>query len=155
MLHKYLHLFSNLHRNKLKGEIAPHKPIMLLSVIDLITAGFITSNRIDFSEILEERFKSNWKRYVKEDSVFKPNAGTPFWHLHYEPFWRLVPFSGGEMTIDSLKKSNPCSPGTIRKHIRHAEIDIELFELLRDEAGRKELREMLFKSLELRVHSLE
>lgn len=64
---KYLHQFSNLHCNKLKGEIAPHKPIMLLSVMDLIEAGFITSNKIEFSEMLEERFKSNWKRYVKTD----------------------------------------------------------------------------------------
>ena len=59
MLPYYLDKFSNLHRNKLKGEIAPHKPIMLLSVMDLIEAGFITSNKIEFSEMLEERFKSN------------------------------------------------------------------------------------------------
>lgn len=147
MLPSYLSLFSNLHRNKLKGELAPHKPIMLLSVIDLIAAGFISSNKIEFSEILEERFKSNWKRYVKEDSVFKPNAGTPFWHLQYEPFWKLVPFSGGDEIISQLKKSNPYSPGTIRKYIRHAEIDSELFELMRDEVGRMELRETLCKSL--------
>lgn len=37
-LYSYLHQFSNLHSNKLKGEITPHKPIMLLSVIDLIEA---------------------------------------------------------------------------------------------------------------------
>ena len=36
---KYLHQFSNLHRNKLKGEIAPHKAIMLLSVMDLLRRG--------------------------------------------------------------------------------------------------------------------
>ena len=143
---KYLHQFSNLHRNKLKGEIAPHKPIMLLSVMDLIEAGFITSNKIEFSEMLEERFKSNWKRYVKTDSVFKPNAGTPFWHLSYEPFWRLVPFCGGEETIAQLKKSNPYSSGTIRKNIRYAEIDIELFELMKDENYRNKLKDILVKS---------
>ena len=140
---KYLHQFSNLHRNKLKGEIAPHKPIMLLSVMDLIEAGFITSNKIEFSEMLEERFKSNWKRHVKEDSVYKPIAGTPFWHLNYEPFWRLVPFCGGEETLAQLKKSNPYSSGTIRKNIRYAEIDSELFELMKDVVGRKELRMVL------------
>ena len=85
MLQSYFHQFSNLHRNKLKGEITPHKPIMLLSVMDLIEAGFITSNKIELSEMLEERFKSNWKRYVKTDSVYKPAVGTPFWHLNYEP----------------------------------------------------------------------
>lgn len=143
MLNKYLHQFSNLHRNKLKGEIAPHKPIMLLSVMDLIEAGFITSNKIEFSEMLEERFKSNWKRYVKTDSVYKPIAGTPFWYLNYEPFWRLVPFYGGEETLAQLKKSNPYSSGTIRKNIRYAEIDSELFELMKDVVGRKELRMVL------------
>ncbi len=149
MLNKYLHQFSNLHCNKLKGEIAPHKPIMLLSVIDLVESGLITSNKIEFSEMLEERFKSNWKRYVKEDSVFKPNAGTPFWHLNHEPFWHLVPFCGGEETIAHLKKSNPYSAGTIRKNIRYAEIDSELFELMRDEDCRTELRKAVV--LELRA----
>lgn len=31
--------------------------------------------------MLEERFKSNWKRYVKTDSVYKPAVGTPFWTM--------------------------------------------------------------------------
>ena len=111
MLNKYLHQFSNLHRNKLKGEIAPHKAIMLLSVMDLIASGVITSNKIEFTETLEERFKSNWKRHVKEDSVYKPIAGTPFWHLNYEPLWRLVPFSGGYDTIKCLANLTPTLPG--------------------------------------------
>ena len=140
---KYLHQFSNLHRNKLKSEIAPHKAIMLLSVMDLIASGVITSNKIEFTETLEERFKSNWKRYVKEDSVYKPIAGTPFWHLNYEPFWRLVPFCSGDDTIEMLSKSNPYSAGTIRKFIRHAEIDNELFLLMKDERCREELRKNL------------
>ena len=42
--------------------------------MDLIASGYITSNKIEFTEVLEERFKSNWKRYVKEDSVFNPNS---------------------------------------------------------------------------------
>lgn len=148
MLNKYLHQFSNLHRNKFKGEIAPHKVIMLLSVIDLIEAGFITSNKIELSEMLEERFKSNWKRYVKEDSVYKPAVGTPFWHLNYEPFWRLVPFEGGNEQIMSLQKSNPYSPNLICKHIKYAIIDKDLFDLLQDETPRKCLIEVLVKSIE-------
>ena len=130
MLHSYLNYFSNLHSNKLKGMTDPHKAIMLISVIDMIANGKITSNKIELPEELEECFLRNWKHFIEEDSIFKPKAGTPFWHLHYEPFWKLIPFSGGEEIISQLKKSNPYSPGTIRKYIRHAEIDIELFELL-------------------------
>ena len=103
----------------------------------------ITSNKIEFTETLEERFKSNWKRYVKEDSVYKPIDGTPFWHLNYEPFWRLVPFSGGDDTTEMLSKSTPYSSGTIRKFIRHAEIYNELFLLMKDERYREELKKNL------------
>ena len=148
MLNKYLHQFSNLHRNKFKGEIAPHKPIMLLCVIDLIEAGFITSNKIELSEMLEERFKSNWKRYVKTDSVYKPAVGTPFWHLNYEPFWHLVPFEGGNEQIMALQKSNPYSLNLMRKHIKYAVIDKDLFDLLQDEPHRRLLSEVLIKSIE-------
>lgn len=147
MLHSYLKHFSNLHSNKLKGMTAPHKAIMLISVIDMIANGKISSNQIELTEELEECFLRNWNHFVKDDSIFKPKAGTPFWHLHYEPFWKLVPFSGGEEIISQLKKSNPYSPGTIRKYIRHAEIDIELFELLKNEEYRNVLREVLVKSV--------
>ena len=147
MLHSYLNLFANLHSNKLKGYVAPHKAILLISVIDLFSKGKITSNKIELTEELEDCFMRNWKCYVKEDSVFKPKVGTPFWHLHYEPFWKLVPFSSGEELISQLKKSNPYSPGTIRKYIRHAEIDIELFELLKNEEYSNILREVLVKSV--------
>lgn len=103
---------------------------MLISVIELIGEGVINSNQIEFSEELEDRFKRNWQRYVGESDVFKPHAGTPFWHLRSEPFWTLIPFIGGEDTLESLKRTNPYSPGTIRQHIKFAVIDKQLFELM-------------------------
>lgn len=98
--------------------------------------------------MLEERFKSNWKCYVKTDSVYKPAVGTPFWHLNYEPFWHLVPFDGGNEQIMALQKSNPYSLNLIRKHIKYAVIDKDLFDLLQDETPRKCLIEVLIKSIE-------
>lgn len=90
--------------------------------------------------MLEERFKSNWKRYVKTDSVYKPAVGTPFWHL--------VPFEGGNEQIMALQKSNPYSLNLIRKHIKYAVIDKDLFDLLQDELQRRLLSEVLIKSIE-------
>lgn len=103
---------------------------MLISVMELIGEGCIKSNQIEFSEGLEGRFKRNWQRYVGESDVFKPNAGTPFWHLRSEPFWTLIPFIGGEETLESLKRTNPYSTGTIRQYIKFAVIDKQLFELM-------------------------
>lgn len=147
-LDTYIQYFSNLHTNKMKGEKAPHKAILLLSVIDLIVSYKIPTNHIEYTELLEERFYFNWKKYVSETTVFKnPKVGTPYWHMHYEPFWKLVPFIGGEATIANLQKSNPYSSGIIRRNIRYAVIDRELFELLQDKSARELLTDVLIKGV--------
>lgn len=142
----YLDYFSSLHTNTQKGVKAPHKAIMLLSVIDLVEYGVITSNQIEFSERLEQQFQHNWSRYVGQSDVFQPRVGTPFWHLNNEPFWRLVPYEGGDEAITIHLQGNPYALGTTRKLIRYAEIEKELFELLQDEINRAKLRTTLIKN---------
>lgn len=145
-INKYVSLFCSLHTNKQKGMPAPHKAVLLLSVIDMIEAGFVRSNEIELSERLEQCFKHNWDRYIGRSVIFAPKIGTPFFHLHSEPFWSLVPFVGGEETIETLRKGNPYSTGTMRKHFRCAKIDRELFDLLKDEDVRAKLRTTLIAS---------
>ena len=145
-MNKYIDLLINLHTNTQKGVKAPHKAIMLLSVIDLVEYRVITSNKIEFSERLEKQFQHNWLRYVGQSDVFQPRVGTPFWHLHYEPFWKLVPYEGGDDAIAMWLQSNPYASGTTRKHIRYAEIDNELFESLQNETVRAKLRIILIKN---------
>lgn len=146
-LSDYIELFSNLHTNKQQGKKAPHKAIMLISVIELIASQYISSNRIEFTEELENCFSKNWKRYVGESFIFKPKAGTPFWHLNSEPFWQLIPFEDGYKRIVELQKGNPYSPSTIRKNIKHAVIDNNLYELLQDESNQVILRDILINSI--------
>lgn len=145
-MHNYIIQFSSLHVNKQRGQIAPHKAILLLSVMDLVANGSINSNRIEFSDRLEEQFMLNWKLYVRKDSVFRPIAGTPFWHLQYESFWKLEPYVGGEKTLLELKTTNPYSSSTLRTHIRYAEIDKELFMLMQSVENRKQLRDVLIST---------
>ena len=147
-LSDYIELFANLHTNKQQGKKAPHKAIMLISVIELIASRHILSNQIEFTEELENCFLKNWKRYVGESFIFKPKAGTPFWHLNSEPFWQLIPFEGGYKRIVELQKGNPYSPSTIRKNIKYAVIDKELYELLQDEGNRQVLIKSLTDSLD-------
>lgn len=142
---KYIEYFSKLHTNTQKGVKAPHKAIMLLSVIDLVEYGVITSNQIEFSERLEQQFQHNWSRYVGQSDVFQPRVGTPFWHLNNEPFWRLVPYEGGDEVIAMHLQGNPYATGTTRKLIHYAEIDKELLELLQQETNRAKLRVKLIK----------
>ena len=120
---------------------------MLISVIELIASRHILSNQIEFTEELENCFLKNWKRYIGESFIFKPKAGTPFWHLNSEPFWQLIPFEGGYKRIVELQKGNPYSPSTIRKNIKYAVIDKGLYELLQDEINQATLRDILINSI--------
>ena len=141
----YIQLFQCLNVNKQRGVAAPHKAIMLLSVIDLVEYGVVDSNRIEFSERLEQQFQYNWSRYIGQSDVFQPRVGTPLWHLNNEPFWRLVPYEGGDEAVVIHLQGNPYAPGTTRKLICYAEIDKELFGLLQDETNRAKFRTTLIK----------
>ena len=146
-LSDYIDLFANLHTNKQQGKKATHKAILLISVIELIASRYILSNQIEFTEELENCFLKNWKRYVGESFIFKPQAGTPFWQLNSEPFWQLIPFEGGYERIVELQKGNPYSPSTIRKNIKYAVMDKELYELLQDESNQATLRDILINTI--------
>lgn len=143
MISKYLSLFSSLNTSIKSGICAPHKAIMLLTVIDMVEDGSISNTCIEFSEKLERLFNYNWNRYIGESSVFQPKPGTPFWHLNSEPFWNLIPYEGGEETIKKLQQGNPYSASTLRQHIKYAQIDKDLFELLKDKTNRAMLRTLL------------
>ena len=82
----YTEQLSSLKTAKMAGVKAPHKPILLLSVINLIELGVITFNPIELSEVLERQFNQNWAKYVGDSLLFHAKIATPFWHLQNEPF---------------------------------------------------------------------
>ncbi len=135
----YQSCFCSLNVNKQKGRLAPHKALLLLSVIDLVERGIIRDNRIELTETLERTFKANVKKFVGNSTLFRPNLGTPFYHMKGEPFWKLVP-QGGDIT--------PCSTSlkTLRTTYRYAVIDRELFNLLQNEDVRANLRVILIST---------
>lgn len=48
----YMQCFDHLSVNKKGGQLAPHKPLLLLAVIDLVECGIIRSPQIELSEAL-------------------------------------------------------------------------------------------------------
>ena len=68
IIFKYSNQFKKLRRAYVKGMgMAPHKPILLLSIIQLIAKGVITSNRIFITAELMLSFKQNWKLLIETE----------------------------------------------------------------------------------------
>lgn len=135
----YIPAFLSLNTAKRMGQVAPHKAVMLLAVIDLIENGTISSSSFQLSEALESKFLQNWKRYVGSSLLFKPVPATPFWHLGSESFWFLSRLDGKPLTeiteTPSLSKIRSCGITAC--------LDKDLFCLLRSEDNRAVVRTTL------------
>jgi putative restriction endonuclease len=118
--------------------VAPNKPILLLSVIELISQGQIQQNQITLSAELIATFLNLWSHL---EPVRQPNIGLPFFHLRGDVFWHHSPKPGFESAIASGVKIR--SVGLLRETVQYAYFDEELFALLVDPSSRSELTDVL------------
>jgi putative restriction endonuclease len=124
---------------------APHKPILLLAVLDLVARGVITSPFIDVTgDLVElnELFNLYWRRIIPLGQT--SSIAFPFSRLHNEPFWELVPQPGKEITPAAV--NNITSVSQLRTLALGARMDDDLFRCMQQPAGRNSLRETLLRS---------
>ena len=136
----YCKILGRLNRATVNGIKAPHKPILLLSVIESIAFGEIKENKIEISPFLVARFKDNWNRLVKTD-VFKPNFALPFFHMKKEGFWKLQTYYGKEILVTSSHSINSFSQ--LKEAVSYAYLDSALFSLLQQPTTREEIYQFL------------
>lgn len=122
---KYKSAFQKLRIDRTHGK-APHKPILLLSVLQAYRQGFISGNRIYITPELVGMFKTNWNLLV--NTPHDCRFSYPFWYLKSAFFWSLVPKPGFEIIeqMGSVMKSF----SNLNAAIDYALIDNELAELM-------------------------
>lgn len=127
----YLKAFQKLNVSRSKG-VAPHKPILLLSIVDEIERGNINENKIYITPELVGAFKSNWSVLV-DSTIFSPSFALPFFHLHSEKFWHLHTIPG--CTIPLTSSYSIRSFTALKNTVDYASLDETLFiELTNPEA---------------------
>lgn len=133
----YCNKFAKLQVDRSRG-IAPNKPILLLSIIELISQEKIWHNQIILSAELIATFLNLWSHL---EPVRKPDIGLPFFHLKGDKFWHHQPKPGFEAVIASGVKIR--SVGLLRETVQYAYFDEELFKLLVEPSSRGELTDIL------------
>lgn len=137
----YIHAFTRLKVDRSKG-VAPHKPILLLSIIQGFEEGIIDNNCIFITPELVGFFKSNWNALVT--SQHDARFALPFYHMRSEPFWRLVPNPGCEIWVES--KSAMKSIGNLQTAVAFAEIDEELANFFKEKNNLDLLRAAILEA---------
>ena len=135
----------------MSGKPTPHKAVLLLSIIEMIEKGKISSNMIKLTDKLIESFKRLWDQYVGDIATLQPKIITPFWHMQSEPFWRLMSHTGTEVTSDNIIGS-PYSISNIRKRVICVDMDSQLFELLKNYDTREKIRAVLISTYLQHTH---
>ncbi len=133
-LDDYIKKFQSLGCATVKGQRAPHKPILLLAVIDEISNGALENSLVRLSQPLIERFKKLWDIYVPKQSVFRPAIEMPFFHLHTEGFWNLI------KTTDYVNRDN-YSFNQLKRCFYGVQLPSDLIKLINDSTSREALKD--------------
>lgn len=149
MIESYIKDFSNLRSDASRSRWteptkfrAPHKPLLLLAVIDLIAQGIIKTNFIDFTPDLGELFSIYWSRVVAPDQ--RSNIVLPFFHLSSDKFWQLVPKPGMEAVVTATRQIRGVSH--LKEIVLGVKLDDDLYTLLCIEESRNLLRTVLIEN---------
>jgi putative restriction endonuclease len=144
MIEKYLEKFTNLRTDKGRDRYppytyhrAPHKPFLLLSVMDLISQAQITENFIEPSLELVDTFNTYWSRIMPPGST--TSMAYPFSRLKTDGFWVRIPKPGYDPEIEYNVKSMR----RFRELYLGAKMDDELFQYLYEPKTREQLRAVL------------
>jgi len=124
---------------------APHKPLLLLALLDLIARGEIKTSFIDVhGDLVElnELFTNYWRRVVPIRQT--SSIAFPFSRLNSEPFWGLLAVAGKEINRAVLNNINTVNQ--LRQVAIGGRISEELFDLCLQSDSRATLRQALLES---------
>lgn len=109
ILNSFLNKLTHLKQANTPYGKAPHKPVLLISIIELIEKGLILNNRVYVNTELVGTFQENWRLLVK--TLNQPDFTQPFYYLQSESvegkqFWFLQPKLGCQINahIKSVTK---------------------------------------------------
>jgi putative restriction endonuclease len=124
-------LLYSLRRGRSNGHEKPHKPVLLLAIMDLVELGEIRSNQIPPSDRLRSLFRTYFEIVKQGNDQCSPEL--PFYHLSGEAFWSLYP----------KKPDASLSWGRLQELVQHAVIETELFALMINPLDRELMREAI------------
>ena len=139
---RFARLRTNRNRKVWSGVTAhqaPHKPLLLLCVLDLFDSGEVSSNLIEITDDLTELFGRYWERVLP---FGRPgNLALPFFHLRGDGFWHLLP-----KHENALPGSQITSLVRLREEVVGARLDEALYGLIRLKENRDRLRSVLIET---------
>jgi len=124
----WLAKLSKLRVDRARGDPAPHKPLLLLVLCDLVEKENLLKAVLPLSPELAFRFYTYWT-IVAERRPQRPDVRLPFHHLSGDGIWSVLDDKG--------------NPSPDRMMTRFAKLPSDLVAFLEDPANREKARHLL------------
>jgi putative restriction endonuclease len=125
---KWLARFARLKIDKARGDPAPHKPLLLLVVLELAEQGLLPEDLLPLSPELAFRFQTFWNVIAHRRSQ-RPDVRLPFHHLQSGGFWSALDENG--------------NPSPDKRLTRYAALDGDFVAFAKDPVLRDRARRIL------------
>ncbi|WP_312334712.1 HNH endonuclease [Sphingobacterium sp.] len=139
-LDTYLSALAHVKRANTRYGLAPYKPILLLTLVELIEKGIVIDNRFEVNVDLVGLFQENWRLLVR--TAHQSDFTQPFYYLQSDKaagdnFWCLYPNPGFQINahIKSVK--------ILSEVVAYGSFDDRLAVLLSDPLDRATVRDQL------------
>jgi putative restriction endonuclease len=140
---RFARLRTDRNRVRWTGETqhrAPHKPFLLLAVMDLIAHGKVATNFIPFTPELRDAFDLYWTGCFGPERP-RGNPVLPYFHLRSDGFWHLLPVPGQEAALAQLRQVSAMVQ--LKALVLGVALDPALYDLLSASSTRAELQRVL------------
>ena len=140
---KWLRKLPKLKVDRASGNPAPHKPLLLLVLLDLAANGNLSDEYLLLTGELSFRFSAYWPIVAGRRSQ-RPDVRYPFHHLGNDGLWKCLD-SDGRTSTD-------------RRQTQTAQLDPGFVCLARDPALRETARQLLIETyfpLQRSMHSMK
>ncbi|MCX5851077.1 MAG: HNH endonuclease [Deltaproteobacteria bacterium] len=127
----WLHKLSTLRIDRAHGNPAPHKPLLLLVIIEMMDKGEITNREVALSPDLAFRFSIFWS-IVAQRRKQAPEVRLPFHHLGSSGIWQ-------PLTVDG-------APSPDKKLTAAIRLDPTFFDCLADQRFRDQAQRVLIET---------
>jgi putative restriction endonuclease len=128
---QWLAKLAKLKVDRARGNPAPHKPLLLLVILDLAEDGQLPPTPLPLTPELAFRFCTYWS-VVATRRHQRPDVRYPFYHLKSDGVWAPLGEDG--------------KPATDRRQARHAAMPTDFLAVVNDPVYREQARRILIAS---------
>ena len=112
------------------GVVINAKPVFVLTLIDVIESGLVSSNHFPYTKDLADAYQKRWINHIT--NMAPTPICKPFFHLTNDQFWHIQWKEPVSFTSSSDKK--------MRDYVEYGYLDNALWDLLQDQENRDSYR---------------